>query len=59
MTIINDFIGMIEGPLVVNNKHGFVLNNGWRIFFKNTALTHKSAEALKRHYNKQNKTEVS
>ena len=57
MTMINDFIrtwvGMIEGPLVVNNKHGFVLTNGWRIFFKDTTLTQKSLQTLKRHYNKQ------
>jgi hypothetical protein len=57
MTMINDFIevwvSMIDRPLVVNNKQGFVLTNGWRIFFKDTSLTRKSAETLKRHYNKQ------
>ena len=57
MTMINDFIDvwvkMIDRPLIVNNKQGFVLKNGWRIFFKDTMLTHKSAETLKRHYTKQ------
>ena len=43
MTMINDFIEiwvrMIDSPLIVNNKQGFVLTNGWRIFFKNRQIS--------------------
>ena len=54
MTMINDFIemwaGIIDKPLTKNKSHGFLLNNGMRIFFKDTYLTRKSREILKRHY---------
>ena len=54
MTFINNFIEvwvkMIDRPLTINNKQGFLLTNGMRIFFKDTFLSQKSIEILKRHY---------
>lgn len=54
MTMINDFIEvwvkMIDRPLTINNKQGFLLTNGMRIIFKDTRLSAKSIGILKRHY---------
>jgi hypothetical protein len=54
MTFINSFIEvwvkMIDRPLTINNKQGFLLTNGMRIFFKDTFLSQKSIDILKRHY---------
>jgi len=54
MSMINDFIEvwvkMVDRPLTKNKKQGFLLTNGMRIFFKDTFLSHKSIENLKRHY---------
>ena len=54
MSMINDFIEvwvkMVDKPLTKNKKQGFLLTNGMRIFFKDTFLSQKSIEILKRHY---------
>jgi hypothetical protein len=56
MTIINDFIEvwvkMIDKPLTKSKQQGFLLTNGMRIFFKDTSLTQRSIEILKRHYSR-------
>ena len=41
---------MIVRPINVNSKMGFLLSNSMRIFFKDTSLTDKSVQILKRHY---------
>ena len=54
MSIIDDFInnwsGIIDKPLAINKKQGFILNNGMKIILKNSILSIKSREILKRHY---------
>ena len=54
MSIIDDFInnwsGIIDKPLAINKKQGFVLNNGMKIILKNSILSVQSREILKRHY---------
>ena len=56
MSIIDDFInnwsGIIDKPLAINKKQGFILNNGMKIILKNSILSVKSREILKRHYGK-------
>ena len=49
-TFIESWVKMIDRPLIINNKQGFLLTNGMRILFKDTSLSHKSADILKRHY---------
>ena len=54
MSIIDDFIynwsGIIDKPLAINKKQGFILNNGMKIILNNSILSVKSREILKRHY---------
>ena len=56
MSIIDDFInnwsGIIDKPLAINKKQGFILNNGMKIILNNSILSVKSREILKRHYGK-------
>ena len=58
MSIIDDFInnwsGIIDKPLAINKKQGFILNNGMKIILKNSILSVKSREILKRHYGRKN-----
>ena len=49
-TFIESWVKMIDRPLIINNKQGFLLTNGMRILFKDTSLSHKSVDILKRHY---------
>ena len=53
MTFINDFVGqwfpMIDKPIYVNGKQGFLLTNGFRIFFKQYNLSNTNKGILKRH----------
>lgn len=57
MTFIDNFVSiwvdMIDKPIVINNKQGFLLMNGFRIFFEDTTMSAKSVESLKRRYKKQ------
>ena len=56
MSIIDDIIytwvNMIDYPIVINKKQGFVLNNGTTILLKESGLSVKSQEILRRHYEK-------
>ena len=58
MSIIDDFInnwsGIIDKPLAINKKQGFILNNGMKIILNNSILSVKSREILKRHYGRKN-----
>tara|TARA_Y100000034_G_C6667845_1_gene293036 strand:+ start:349 stop:570 length:222 start_codon:yes stop_codon:yes gene_type:complete len=60
---INDFINgyhsIITKPLIINDKFGFELNNGFRWFFKNTELSHTSKKTLQKVYKDLNLTHVS
>lgn len=51
---INDFIDnyctMIIRPVIINKMVGFELSNGFKIFFKDTGLTHKNFVRLRKHY---------
>lgn len=57
MTFIDNFVSiwvdMIDKPIIVNDKQGFLLMNGFRIFFKDTTMSTASVESLKRRYKKQ------
>ena len=57
MSIINDIIevwvDVIDRPLAINNKQGFVLKNGMRVILSESELSSKSKERLGRHYAKQ------
>ena len=56
MSMINDFIlnwsDVIDKPIAINKKQGFILNNGMRIILKNSILSIKSREILSRHYSR-------
>ena len=56
MSIIDDIIeiwaDLIDSPLAVNKKQGFLLNNGMRIIFNESGLSFKSKDILSRHYSK-------
>ena len=56
MSIINDFIlnwsDVIDKPIAINKKQGFILNNGMKIILKNSILSIKSREILSRHYSR-------
>jgi hypothetical protein len=56
MNIINDIIvrwvDIIDRPIAINNKQGFVLNNGIKIILEKSELSFKSKERLSRHYSK-------
>tara|TARA_R100001530_G_C4286341_1_gene146899 strand:- start:45 stop:233 length:189 start_codon:yes stop_codon:yes gene_type:complete len=58
VSIIDDFInnwsGIIDKPLAINKKQGFILNNGMKIILNNSILSVKSREILKRHYGRKN-----
>lgn len=51
---INEFVDryvvLVDKPVSVNKKQGFLLSNGARIIFSDTRLTKESVNVLKRHY---------
>ena len=51
--LINRWVNMIDGPLSINKKQGFVLKNGIRIILDDSSLSHKSKERLSNHYKKE------
>ena len=53
--IINRWVSMIDYPIVINKKQGFVLNNGTRILLEESGLSHEAQETLSRHYAKKGK----
>ena len=50
--LINRWVDVIDGPLSINKKQGFVLNSGMRIILEDSNLSHKSKERLSNHYKK-------
>ena len=50
--LINRWVDVIDGPLSINKKQGFVLNSGMRIILDDSSLSHKSKERLSNHYKK-------
>ena len=56
MLFINEFLRdhseAIERPIKQGNRLGFLLNNGFRLFFKDWKLTNKSRGILSRLYKK-------
>ena len=50
--IINRWVSMIDYPIVINKKQGFVLKNGTRILLKESGLSHEAQSTLSRHYAK-------
>jgi|TARA_R100001244_G_scaffold109821_1_gene81228 hypothetical protein len=54
MSIIDDIIeiwsDLIDSPLAINKKQGFLLKNGMRIIFNESGLLFKSKKILSRHY---------
>jgi hypothetical protein len=62
MSIIDDIIvrwvDIIDRPIAINNKQGFVLNNGIKIILEKSELSLKSKERLSRHYERQKKKRV-
>ena len=57
--IINRWVDIIDYPIVINKKQGFVLNNGTRILLEESGLSYKSQEILRRHYEKKGVTNES
>ena len=57
MNEANEFLShwsdMIDRPILLNTKQGFLLNNGWKIFFESYHLTTANRKTLKHHYKKQ------
>tara|TARA_R100000963_G_C4637043_1_gene100976 strand:- start:272 stop:454 length:183 start_codon:yes stop_codon:yes gene_type:complete len=51
--LINRWVDVIDGPLSINKKQGFVLKNGMRIILEDSSLSHKSKERLSNHYKKE------
>ena len=56
---VDEFIGiwcsMIEKPIAVNSKQGFLLSNGMRILFNEPSISRESQNKLTHHYRKINK----
>ena len=56
---VDEFISiwcpMIDKPIAVNSKQGFLLSNGMRILFHNPSISRESQDKLTRHYRKLNK----
>ena len=52
---INIWCPMIEKPIAINDKQGFLLSNGMRILFHNPSISRESQTKLSRHYYKINK----
>ena len=50
--IISRWVSMIDYPIVINKKQGFVLNNGTTILLDESGLSRQSQEILSRHYAK-------
>ena len=48
--LIERWVDVIDKPIAINKKQGFVLNNGMRIILNKLNLSYKSNEILKRHY---------
>jgi hypothetical protein len=51
--LINRWVDMIDGPLSINKKQGFVLKNGMKIILSDSSLSHKSRARLSNHYKKE------
>ena len=47
---VSDWFPMIDSPIITNGKQGFLLNNGWRIYFSKPNLSNVNKGTLKRHY---------
>ena len=52
---ISIWVSMIDKPISINHKQGFLLNNGMRILFYNPSISRESQDKLTRHYRKINK----
>ena len=50
--IIESWVDIIDKPLSINKKQGFVLQNGIRIILSESGLSFKSKEILSRHYSR-------
>ena len=50
--IIESWVDIIDKPLSINKKQGFVLQNGMRIILSESGLSFKSKEILSRHYSR-------
>ena len=52
--VMNEFVkiylAMIEKPIIKNNKIGFMLANGARMYFKDTYISKYNSERLREHY---------
>ena len=54
---ISIWVSMIDKPISINHKQGFLLNNGMKILFYNPSISRESQTKLARHYRKINKEE--
>ena len=52
---VSTWCPMIEEPIAINYKQGFLLSNGMRILFYNPSISRESQSKLVRHYRKINK----
>jgi len=52
---ISIWVSMIDKPIAINHKQGFLLNNGMKILFYNSSISRESQDKLTRHYRKINK----
>ena len=50
--IIESWVDIIDKPLSINKKQGFVLQNGIKIILSESGLSFKSKEILSRHYSR-------
>jgi hypothetical protein len=50
--IIRDWVDIIDRPIAINKKQGFILQSGMRIILQNSVLSLKSKERLSNHYKK-------
>ena len=47
---IKTYLAMIEKPIIENNKIGFLLANGVRMYFKDTFVSKHNSDRLRIHY---------
>jgi|2_EtaG_2_1085320.scaffolds.fasta_scaffold233939_2 hypothetical protein len=50
--IIESWVDIIDKPLSINKKQGFILQNGIKIILSESGLSFKSKEILSRHYSR-------
>ena len=55
---VTTYLSMVEKPIIINGKIGFMLSSGIRMYFSNTHLSKHNSKRLSDHYKKKGITNV-